>query len=55
MGGSVLFSVLLGSAALLGALAATPSLKGWKALLLPLVGSGVILIIWNLASLHFPH
>ena len=52
MGRSVLFSVLLGSAALLGALVATPALQGWKALLLSLLGVGATLIIWDLVSLR---
>jgi hypothetical protein len=54
MGGNVLFSVLVGGAALMGVLAATPSVKGWKAFLLPLLGVGAILLIWNFVSVGLP-
>ena len=54
MGRDILFSVLLGAAVLMGLLSATASLKGWKALLLPFLGIGAILLIWNLVRIHFP-
>jgi hypothetical protein len=55
MGGNILFSVLVGGAALMGALAAMPPMKGWKAFFLPTLGVGAILLIWNLVSLRLPH
>jgi hypothetical protein len=49
-----LFAVMFGGAALIGWLALTPHVKGWKSVLLTLCGVGSIFVIWNLASLHLP-
>jgi hypothetical protein len=49
-----LFAVMLGGAALIGLLALTPNVKGWKSLLLTLGGVASIFLIWNLASAHLP-
>jgi len=49
-----LFAVMLGSAALIGLLAAMPHVKGWKSFLITLCGVACIFLIWNLASLHLP-
>jgi hypothetical protein len=54
MGRDVLFSVLLGSAVLMGALPATAAMRGWKALLPPLMALGAIFLIWSLVSVHLP-
>ena len=54
MGRQIVFSVLLGSALLLGTLPALTSLKGWKALLPPLLGVSATLLIWNFVSVHLP-
>ena len=49
-----IFALMLGSSALIGAMAAVPALKGWKALLVILCGVASVFLIWNLASLHLP-
>lgn len=54
MGRDILFSVLLGSAVLMGALPAMAALRGWKTLLPPLLGLGVIFLVWSLVAVHLP-
>lgn len=54
MGREIVFSVLLGSAALFGLLPLAASLRGWKALLPPVLGIGAILLIWSVVSVHLP-
>jgi hypothetical protein len=54
MGRAVLFSVLLGGAALLGLLPVATSMTGWKGLLLLSLWVGLILIVWRIASGYMP-
>ena len=49
-----LFAVMSGGAALIGLLALTPEVKGWKSVLLTVGGVASIFLIWNFASMHLP-
>lgn len=54
MGRSVLFSVLLGGAVLMGLLPVATSIKGWQGVLLPILWVGLVLVVWRITSAYMP-
>jgi hypothetical protein len=53
MGRTMLFSMLLGGAVLMGLLPVTTPMTGWKGLLL-ILWVGLVLVVWHLASAYMP-